>query len=285
MEFTGERFTPDCVREIWYEHWHRYAFALEFVAGKRVLDLACGEGYGSHLLASRAGQVTGIDLSEAAIAHALETYQHPALDYQQGDATAIPLADDSIDVVVSFETLEHLSPQDQMLAEFRRVLRPDGLLIISTPDKRVYSQDGEVDNPYHVKELYREEFEALLQRHFPAWRMFGQKLTFQSLIWAQDEDPNDNAGAVMFDNNKLEPGPAVDPMYYIAIAAADASLLPTTAPGLHLFADRAESVYQHYNHEIRKNIQAGTILAERDAELAELRARPATSIWRRLIGK
>src|SRR5690625_588057 len=67
LEFTGERFTPECVREMAYEHWHRYAWAAQVVAGKSVLDAACGEGYGSNLLAARARSVTGLDISEAAI--------------------------------------------------------------------------------------------------------------------------------------------------------------------------------------------------------------------------
>ena len=64
LEFTGERFTPECVREIWYEHWHRYAFAMPLCHGKRVLDAACGEGYGSDLLAGVAAEVVGVDISE-----------------------------------------------------------------------------------------------------------------------------------------------------------------------------------------------------------------------------
>ena len=74
LDFTGERFTPECVREIWYEHWARYAFALEFAQGKRVLDAACGEGFGSALLARTAREVTGVDISAQAVAHAQARY-------------------------------------------------------------------------------------------------------------------------------------------------------------------------------------------------------------------
>ena len=79
LPFDGERFTPECVREMWYEHWHRYVFAQDFVAGKRVLDLACGEGYGADLLARTASSVVGVDISEAAIAHARARYDRPGL--------------------------------------------------------------------------------------------------------------------------------------------------------------------------------------------------------------
>src|SRR5689334_11915356 len=90
LPFTGERFTPECVREIWYEHWHRYAFARRLVQGKRVLDCACGEGYGSALLADGAAEVVGVDIDAAAIAHAEERYGARAnLRYEKGDATAL----------------------------------------------------------------------------------------------------------------------------------------------------------------------------------------------------
>ena len=74
LDFTGERFTPECVREIWYEHWHRYVFARQLAKGKRVLDAACGEGYGSALLADVAASVVGADISDQAIAHARSRY-------------------------------------------------------------------------------------------------------------------------------------------------------------------------------------------------------------------
>jgi len=135
LEFTGERFTPECVREIAYEHWHRYAWAARLVAGKRVIDAACGEGYGSHILAASAARVTGYDLSDEAIAHATQRYGSESLDFCQADVTRLPLGDGEVDVVVSFETLEHLEAQDAMLAEFRRVLRPDGFMLISSPDR------------------------------------------------------------------------------------------------------------------------------------------------------
>src|SRR5271170_5650885 len=109
LEFTGERFLPGIPGEIAYEHWHRYAFAKRFVSDKRVADIACGEGYGSALLAGIATSVVGIDLAPDAIAHARSHYAAlPNLRFQQGSVEALPLADASVDVVVSFETVEHL---------------------------------------------------------------------------------------------------------------------------------------------------------------------------------
>ncbi|HET7780116.1 MAG TPA: class I SAM-dependent methyltransferase, partial [Rudaea sp.] len=121
LEFTGERFTPECVREIWYEHWHRYVFARAFTQGRRVLDAACGEGYGSALLARFADHVVGVDSDAASIRHATQRYARANLAYVRASVTDLPLADASVDLVVSFETVEHLEAQAAMLAEFRRV--------------------------------------------------------------------------------------------------------------------------------------------------------------------
>ncbi len=272
MEFTGERFTPECVREMAYEHWHRYAWAAELVVGKQVLDAACGEGYGARILADRADSVIGVDVDTATIEHARTRYRHPGLRFEAADCTRLPLADDSVDVVVSFETLEHLVEHDVLLAEFRRVLRPQGFLVLSSPDKRAYSDETGYDNPFHLRELYRDELEALLARHFPAFRLFGQKLMFVSALW-----PLEGQGEVSWltheaDSITATPQPGLAPLYFLALAAADASNLPAT-PAASLYGDREESVYAHYNDEVRKHIRAGHLLAERDREIAELRAR------------
>jgi SAM-dependent methyltransferase len=290
LEFTGERFTPECVREIWYEHFHRYVFARGLVSGLNVLDAACGEGYGSSLLADSAASVSGIDLSRSAIDHAQERYVADNLEFRAADCLALPFADDRFDCIVSFETLEHLEDHQQLMREFRRVLKPQGFLLLSTPDKAVYTDRQQNRNEYHLRELYRDEFEALLQAHFPAYRLWGQKLLFQSVIWSLKETAG--VGFHQEDNGQLGKyvSPAHDPVYFIAVCAAAEEYLPVVHPGLSLFDDASESVYEHYYHEIRKNMSAGEILAEKERELAELRAaldearRPARW-WSRFLGR
>jgi SAM-dependent methyltransferase len=295
LEFTGERFTPECVREIRYEHLHRYAFASAFVGGRRVLDAACGEGYGAALLATTAASVTGVDLSAAAIEHARGRYGRDGLEFQAADCTALPFADDAFDCVVSFETLEHLERQDDLLAEFRRVLAPGGFLLISTPDKAVYTDRLGNANAFHVAELYRDEFEALLARHFPAYRLWGHKLGFQSAIWALGEDA---PGGVLVQQERAggieaSARPAHDPVYLLAFCAADEAALPDANAGLCLFDDADETVYAHYYHEIRKNMAAGGLIEERDREIRRLREQLARAEregarrpwWRRLTGR
>ncbi len=290
LGFTGERFTPECVREIWYEHFHRYVFARELVTGKKVLDAACGEGYGSALLASVASSVTGVDISGSAITHARSRYPAANLTFLESDCLDLPLEDDGFDCIVSFETLEHLEHQETLLNEFRRVLKPDGFLLISSPDKAVYTDRQQNRNEFHIKELYRDEFESLINSTFPAYRLWGQKLMFQSAIWSLESRPGVSIHQEQGGKIATAAGPGHEPVYFIAVCAADEASLPLPDQGLSLFDDAAESVYEHYYHEIRKNMSAGELLAEKDRELAKLKsaleqASAGSGWWRRLIGK
>ena len=273
LEFTGERFTPECVREIWYEHWHRYAFARPLCHGKRVLDAACGEGYGSNLLAAVAAEVVGVDVSEQAIAHARDRYSSQSnLQFVHADATALPELGPRFDRIVSFETLEHLQAHEQLLEGFSNQLCDDGILLISSPDKYTYSDVIGHQNEFHVRELYRPEFEALLAQHFSHVRIYGQKLLFQSAIWALDECRTGQGEAWTANQNgtSLAEGLGYAPLYFIAVCSRHP--LPAHLPGLSLFGDGEESVYSHYNHEIRKNMAAGARIAELEAEIACLQA-------------
>lgn len=297
LDFTGERFTPECVREIWYEHWHRYVFARAFAHGKRVLDAACGEGYGSALLAGAAASVLGIDIAEPAIAHASARYGDRAnLRFARGDCTALDVPPASFDLIVSFETLEHVAAQEALIGGFARALADGGVLMISSPDKRTYSDISGFRNEYHVRELYRDELLALLKPHFPFVHLYGQKLLFQSAIWSLDGAAPTVATATAAADGEPRTGLDYDPLYFIAVCSRQP--LALELPGLALFGDREESVYQHYNGEVRKNMAAGARLAQLEAEVATLRGElqkgapagpalttpPRTSWWRRLFG-
>jgi ubiquinone/menaquinone biosynthesis C-methylase UbiE len=277
LPFTGERFTPECVREMWLEHWHRYAFALAWAPGRRVLDAACGEGYGAALLARAGARVTAVDLSAEAIDHARRRYGDlPNLEFTQADVAELSRwPDGSFDLIVSFETLEHLEAQDAMLAGFRRLLAPGGLVLVSTPDRRIYSDATGYRNEFHVRELYRDEFESLLARHFGAFRLLGQKLLFQSILFDAAASPRvARARTMAADGRTVVDGLGYAPVYWLACCAHAAADLPPALDGLvDLFGDAAESVYRHYEHEIRKNMAAGGVIAERDREIARLRER------------
>jgi len=186
---TGERMMTDNRSDNVPEHLHRYALACQLARGIDTLDIACGEGYGTNLLASHAASVVGVDVSADAIAHASRKYKRSGLRYLHGSATAIPLPDASVDLVVSFETLEHLREQDEMLGEIRRVLRPRGQLIMSSPDKRFYTDATGHKNQYHLRELYCDEFRDLIGRHFPHTQMLFQRIAYGSIIVPEHSEP------------------------------------------------------------------------------------------------
>lgn len=199
LAFTGERMTTGMQGQIEIEHLHRYFLARDAARGLDVLDIACGEGYGSALLAQVARSVVGVDVSREAVSFAQDAYRRDNLRFLTGDGRDIPVADASVDLIVSFETLEHLYEQERLVAEFRRVLRPGGLLIISTPDRNVYSPDGSVPNPHHVRELDQAEFLKLLKLAFPSIRLFLQRPMIGSAILPLEAEAGD-APALTFEH-------------------------------------------------------------------------------------
>ncbi|MFP1786000.1 class I SAM-dependent methyltransferase [Lonsdalea quercina] len=186
MDFTGERFIPseDVEEKLIYEHYHRYEYVADFVKGKKVLDIASGEGFGSEILSRTASSVIGIDIDKETVDYAKDKYKdNSKIQFQCGSVTSIPLEDKSVDVIVSFETIEHISEHNEMLDEFKRVLKKDGLVIISTPDKKVYTDESGEVNKFHVKELYKQEFLDVLQLYFKNIKACGQRfLTLSSII-------------------------------------------------------------------------------------------------------
>lgn len=183
LSWTGERYIPSLTGVIELEHVHRYLMAKQLAGDKDVLDIASGEGYGSAMLAEVARSVIGVDNSEEAIAHAERTYLRENLKFRLGSCEAIPLADAAVDLVVSFETIEHHDQHQAMIREIRRVLRPGGVLVVSSPDRYEYSVVTGYRNPYHVKELYRGEFEQLLAGYFRHVVYLGQRVVSGSAIF------------------------------------------------------------------------------------------------------
>jgi ubiquinone/menaquinone biosynthesis C-methylase UbiE len=157
-------------------HLDRYSFALnQLRGGERILDAACGSGYGTDLVARQAASVIGIDISDHAIAYAKKHHQRGNIEFRQADLR-LPLAlpDEHFTVVISIETLEHVADQDRILAEFWRVLAPGGRIIISTPDREVISEKARELNEFHISELSKKEFIVLLSRYFHLQSLHGQ---------------------------------------------------------------------------------------------------------------
>ena len=166
----------------WGEHAARYEFARSYVAGRKVLDIACGTGYGIGLLKERAAFIVGVDLDQEAVLQA-KTEVGKSSAVVIGNGVGLPFADSEFDIVCSFETLEHLHDRQGLLAEFQRVLRPGGTLLLSTPNAD-YTQpvDGIPTNPFHIFEYKPDELRSELERFFEIERFLGQTLTAEIRI-------------------------------------------------------------------------------------------------------
>lgn len=152
-------------------HLKAYQFSMNFCQKKVVLDAGCGEGYGSYLLAGAAAKVTGIDVSQEAIGHAKEKYVRQNLEYQVMDAINMDFMDDSFDVIVCFQVIEHLNNTLKFLTEIKRVLKKNGYAIIGTPNKSLHNSNAVGE--YHVREYRYNEFIDLLNTHFGKVEYYG----------------------------------------------------------------------------------------------------------------
>jgi 2-polyprenyl-3-methyl-5-hydroxy-6-metoxy-1,4-benzoquinol methylase/glycosyltransferase involved in cell wall biosynthesis len=225
LEWTGERYLPWLDEAtIGYEHLHRYAYATQFVDGKRVLDLACGEGYGSQLLARTARDVVGIDIDVGAVRHASNKYLRRNLEFRVGSITAVPVEGQNLfDVIVCFEALEHIADHHALLKEIKRLLTPDGVFIVSTPNKWAYSDEPQYTNPFHVHELYFGEFRELLKKYFRQVKMLGQRVYCNSHIWPVFPSENSKLADYVIERNPqefafVECNKKI-PLYFIALAS------------------------------------------------------------------
>lgn len=224
LKQTDERYVP------WsddlctgYEHIHRYLLCQRYVSGKRVLDLACGEGYGSWYLSQIASEVVGIDICKESIQHASHQYQKSNLSFRIGSILNVPInKSECFDVIVCFEALEHISEHAELLCHVKSLLTQNGMFIVSTPNKPVYSENGTRQNPYHLKELDFNEFDMLLGQHFKQRQFYGQKTYASSKIFpihaATDciSEFRINKGSHHFEFAHAEDQ---YPRYYIAIAS------------------------------------------------------------------
>ncbi len=224
--FTGERMTSDIGGQIEYEHVHRYLFARHLSDGRDILDVASGEGYGSALLAQRANRVVGIEIASEAVRHAAATYTRSNLCFVSGDARALPIQNASFDMVVSFETIEHIFEQEAFISEVQRVLRPGGVVIISSPDRDVYSPSNAPVNPFHLKELTGNEFVGLMQDRFRYCQLYMQRPLTGCAIMA-DPRSDSLSGCVTFERRgetHLESSSGLSRAIYLIMVASDEPL-------------------------------------------------------------
>jgi SAM-dependent methyltransferase len=165
LPLTGERTVPGIPAEnYWFRrHEAAYAYVAGLVADAEVLEIGCGEGYGTALLAAASRSVVGADYDAVTIAHAAAAY--PQARFVRANLAALPFPDRAFDAVVTLQVIEHVWNHREFVGECRRVLRPGGLLVVSTPNRLTFSPglDSPV-NPFHTKEFTAEELCALLAR-------------------------------------------------------------------------------------------------------------------------
>lgn len=261
MEFTGERMIPEYNhgQEIYLEHMTRYMFASQFVKDKVVLDIACGSGYGTdYLLKAGAKKVIGVDISEETINYCKEKYSDNKLEFLVGSVEKIPAENNSIDIIISFETIEHVNEKEQLkfLQEVKRVLNLDGIFVVSTPNSLIYPKG----NKFHLKELNPDEFQKILRKNFKNVEIFYQDDIECSYVYSQKnlENPNNNSGI----NKKTDTIQALNSMYLVAVCNNEP--LGEITEYLGLSKIKMHDVQNYFIGEIKKR---DLIIHQKDQEI------------------
>jgi SAM-dependent methyltransferase len=289
LTFTGERFVPgEGGARIAYEHYHRYFFAQGLARGKVVLDLGCGEGYGSNLLAEVSENVTGVDLSPEAIEHARTRYPRANLSFLVGDCRRTRLPEHQFDLVVSFEMIEHIAEHEELLREVQRLLKPGGVFLVSSPDKEFYSEAEGFENPFHIKELYIREFHALLRKNFAHVVLFAQRLCFGSVLWRIASPPQEaksRSELIEVEANREKSSLSLHraeghTQYAVAVCSATELDPGMESLGLSCLNDNTEAVareLEQYNRELLGMVDTlhghlrnvGNLLIDKDNRIAQ----------------
>jgi SAM-dependent methyltransferase len=249
-----ERFDPEAApgRLIEAEHRARYWTAAALADGRRVLDAGCGTGYGAEILRDAgAASVSAFDLADVAVQRTRERLGDDA-DVRVADIHALPYDDGSYDLVVCFEVLEHVTEQPQAIAELKRVLAADGVLVISSPNPKVYPSG----NPHHVHELTPDELHTLLETTFGHVATAGQHTNLASTV--RDAD----GGAAGAPPRLLGAPPDADDATYTLAVASDTAV-PLLTPQTVLASDAELRWYASHLAEVE---------AARDQEIRRLLA-------------
>jgi 2-polyprenyl-3-methyl-5-hydroxy-6-metoxy-1,4-benzoquinol methylase len=174
---SSERQLDNTNNPWWGEHLHRYEEAGRLLANKSsdVLDIACGSGFGSAYLASLGNKVIGADLSEATVEDCRNKFNNNNLSFEVIDGTCMSFKDQTFDAIVSFETIEHTTEYQKMLNEFKRVVKSDGLIILSTPNFLINSPTGIIVNKFHTQEWVYEDLLKILNNTFSDVKFMGQE--------------------------------------------------------------------------------------------------------------
>ncbi len=233
---------------IFAEHLTRYQSALPFVADKVVLDIASGSGYGTKLLAEAAAQAYGVDADAGAVDYARTKFSAANVEFRHGDAVAIPLDDNSVDVVVSFETIEHIENYRRFMGEIKRVLRPNGIALISTPNDLEFAEG----NHYHLHEFVYQELLDLVGEYFRHTDSYFQGTW--KYVAVGTEQVLSNEGEIPCPTSNLAPL-SREKMLYFYLVCSDAPIMTeaasTAAVGQH-YSDRDLAEHERNVQGIRE---------------------------------
>jgi len=253
-----------------YEHLHRYRFAREFAKDKKVLDLACGEGYGSFMLSEVSKGIIGIDIDKNVIGHATSKYNKENLRFIVGSIKEIPIeGKDIFDLIICFEALEHITEQDKLITEVKRLLRPDGIFLVSSPNKYIYSDQSGYQNPFHKRELYFNEFTKLLDKYFKHTYIYGQTVNPSSNIFNLLSDLSTTKNYIIekCDKEFLFVGNEKKEARYFIAFASDSTI--KNMIGYSYLLDISDSVTVQKDAQI-ENLEA--TIREKDAQIGILEA-------------
>jgi O-antigen biosynthesis protein len=268
IDWTGERcvpWAPDTA--MLYEHFHRYLWAGLLLAGRTVLDLGSGEGFGAAILAESAASVIGVDVDAAAVQHATANYSRANLAFAHASATDLTrFGEGSFTGITAFEMIEHVRDHERVIAEVAHVLSDEGILAISTPDRETYAKASGKVNPFHERELSLAELRELLAARFEHVSLWGQRTITGSYLSALDPleaPPPVPTGDFVV---RASPGAGLrlvreaTPIFIVALASNSA--LPAAA---------ASSTLADYGMElVHETARAHAVaVAERDRLLAE----------------
>ncbi len=270
----GERMVPAFHRGnlVYGEHISRYESVKELLKDKTVLDIASGSGYGTYLLAEKAKKIYGVDVDEDAVEYAKRNYGGKNIEYLLGDAEKIPLEDKSVDVVVTFETIEHIKDYKKFMREIKRVLKPGGFAVISTPNDPEFPEG----NHFHLHEFEEKELGLLIAQYFK-YQKFYYQYTWLAAGIVSDEKASQEKSYPL-DLHNVAPVPTTKAIYFLVVCSDEAISAHTIDDSLFLSEhysarkksedDTAKKNYVEYlENEVRRLHKVNAVQIDKVAEL------------------
>lgn len=278
LEDTGERMIPAYHKShmVYGEHIVRYEAAQKLVKGKTVLDIASGSGYGSALLGQTAKKVYGVDVNEDAIAYAKKNYAAQRVEFLLGDGTKIPLETGAVDIVVSFETIEHIENYEAFMKEVKRVLKPDGLLILSTPNDVEFPET----NHFHIHEFKEKELEQLVGRYFKYTKSYFQGTWLYNALLTKEQLSGEWEAPI----NTMQTAPiSTKKSIYFYMLCSNRKLTESVESLAAISEHWSQRSLQEYEQSVRKHIEEQGAIMRHQQDLLNENAKQIKGLQREMI--